>query len=387
MGWEDVLPTELQNEWIEIQSDLNNLISLQLPRCIVPTEKSDKVQLHLFTDASEVAFAAVIYIRITDSSGKIFTNLVSSKTRVAPIKTISVPRLELCGAHLGIKLLTKIKDVLEVSTSPQPEIYGWTDSTIVLQWLAQLPRTWTSFVANRIPEIQQILPRANWNHVKSNSNPADCASRGTHVKDLIDTSLWWHGPDWLSQPESTWPQPSSTVTDWNHVKSNSNPADCASRGTHVKDLIDTSLWWHGPDWLSQPESTWPQPSSTVTEENKQQIESEKKHKRCETVASAVVAPQPWIDISRYSSLSKLQRIIATIIKASHLFIDASKEVSVTPQLLNQAKLILLRQHRAQYYATDLAILTTGKELPRNSKILNVSPFFDEDTGTYGLAVA
>ena len=119
--WDDVLPSELQNEWIEIQSDLNNLISLQLPRCIVPTEKSDKVQLHLFRDASEVAFAAVIYIRITDSSGKVFTNLVSSKTRVAPIKTISVPRLELCGAHLGIKLLTKIKDVLELSTLPQPE--------------------------------------------------------------------------------------------------------------------------------------------------------------------------------------------------------------------------------------------------------------------------
>ena len=321
VGWDDVHPTELQNEWIEIQSDLNNLISLQLPRCIVPTEKSDKVQLHLFTDASEVAFAAVIYIRITDSSGKIFTNLVSCKTRVAPIKTISVPRLELCGAHLGIKLLTKIEDILELSTLPQPEIYGWTDSTIVLQWLAQLPRTWTSFVANRISEIQQILPRANWNHVKSNSNPADCASRGTLVKDLIDTSLWWHGPGWLSQPESTWPQP----------------------------------------------------FSTVNEENKQQIESEKKHKRCETVASAVIAPQPWIDISHYSSLSKLQRIIATIIKASHLFKDASKEVSVTPQLLNQAKLIL-RQHQAQYYATDLAILTTGKELPRNSKILNLSFF-------------
>ena len=139
----------------------------------------------------------------------------SSETRVAPIKTISVSRLELCGAHLEIKLLTKIKDVLELSTLPQPEIYGWTDSTIVLQWIAQLPRTWTSFVANRISEIQQILPRANWNHVKSNSNPADCASRGTLVKDLIDTSLWWHGPDWLSQPESTWPQPSSTVTEEN----------------------------------------------------------------------------------------------------------------------------------------------------------------------------
>ena len=246
MGWDDVLSTELQNEWIEIQSDLNNLISLQLPRCIVPTEKSDKVQLHLFTDASEVAFAAVIYIRITDSSGKSFTNLVSIKTRVAPIKTISVPRLELCGAHLGIKLLTKIKDVQELSTLPQPEIYGWTDSTIVLQWLAQLPRTWTSFVTNRISEIQQILPRANWNHVKSNSNPADCASRGTLVKDLIDTSLWWHGPDWLSQPESTWPQPYSTVNEENKQRRRKRRS---SRRKNTKDarLLQVQLLHLSPE--------------------------------------------------------------------------------------------------------------------------------------------
>ena len=212
VGWVDVLPPELQNDWLETQSDLNNLISLQLPRCIVPIGSSDKVQLHLFTDASEVAYAAVIHIRLTDSSEKFF-NLVSSKTRVAPIKTISVPRLKLCGAHLGFRVLTKIKDVLELSTLPQPELYGWTDSTIVFQCLAQLPRTWTSFVANRISEILQILPRTNWNHVKSNSNPADCASRGTLVEYLIDTSLWWLGPDWFSQPESTWPQPSSTVTE------------------------------------------------------------------------------------------------------------------------------------------------------------------------------
>ena len=84
-GWADVLPPELQNEWLEIQSNLSNLIILQLPRCLVSTKKSDKVQLNLFTDASKVAYA-VIYIQMTDFSGKIFTYLVSSKTRVAPEK-------------------------------------------------------------------------------------------------------------------------------------------------------------------------------------------------------------------------------------------------------------------------------------------------------------
>ena len=310
-------------QMVEKQSDLENLTSVKLPRCIVSTDQIEKVQIHLFTDASEVAYAAVIYIRRTYSTGKTVANLVYSKTRVAPIKTISVPRLELCGAHLGIKLLTKTSNVLDLSL-PQPEVFGWTDSTIVLQWLAQLPRTWTNFVANRISEIQQVLPRENCNHVKSNFNLAGCASRGTLVKTLIESRLWWYGPGWLSKPESAWPQPPTLLT-----------------AENLKDNIS---------------------------ETKQ------------TVESAVVRPQPWIDISRYSSLPKLHRFIATPIKASRLFKDASEQISLTPQLLCREKLIILRLHQAQYYAAELTVLRAGNDLPRNSK-LNLSPFFDEDTGT------
>ena len=155
--------------------------------------KFANVQLQSFTDASERAYAALIYATITDVDGHIVSKLVASKTRVATIKTVSLPRLELCAAHLGIKLLVKVA----LPNLPSPTNYGWTDSTIVLQWFSQLPWTWSCFVANRESKIQQTLPRENLNHIRSSLNPADCASRGMTVQDL-----WWLGPTWLLHPET-----------------------------------------------------------------------------------------------------------------------------------------------------------------------------------------
>ena len=84
-------------------------------------------------------------------------------------------------------------------------IYAWTDYALVLQWLAQLPKTWTTFVANRVAQIQTILPQSNWNHVSSVENPADIASRGFSASHLVKSSLWWIGPAWWLAPEDNWP--------------------------------------------------------------------------------------------------------------------------------------------------------------------------------------
>ena len=148
----------------------------------------------MFSDASEQAYSAVIYARMEDTNGFVTVKLMTGKNRVAPIKTVSLPRLELC-AHLGVKLLSRVEEILKLTSLPHQKVFGWTDSTIVLQWLAQLPRTWTTFVANRVSEVQQILPRANWNHVSSSCNPADCSSRGARLEVLQSSSLWWNGPE------------------------------------------------------------------------------------------------------------------------------------------------------------------------------------------------
>ena len=163
-----------------------------------------EVQIHVFCDASEKAYAAAIYARITNDDDKTFAYLLTSKTKVAPVKAISVPKLELCGASLATKLLKSVHSIFR-KTNLKITSHAWTDSTIVLQWLAQLPRTWNTFVANRVSRIQETLPRSDWKYVPTAVNPADLASRGVLADTLISSSLWWKGPDWLTKDERHWP--------------------------------------------------------------------------------------------------------------------------------------------------------------------------------------
>ena len=103
--------------------------------------------MHGFCDASEDAFAGVVYIQMTDSEDKVHTSLVLAKTKVAPIKRVTITRLELCGAYLLTKILHHVREVLKISSS---RVFTWTDSTIVLDWLKGNPRWFKQFVGNRI---------------------------------------------------------------------------------------------------------------------------------------------------------------------------------------------------------------------------------------------
>ena len=325
--WDDFLPHEIQEEWNQMKRDLQSLRDFTLQRCVVPQTKIETVQLHLFTDASEQACAAVIYSRITDTDGFVSVNLVAGKNRVAPIKTVSLPRLELCGAHLGVKLLVKIKEILNLTSLPEQEVFGWTDSTIVLQWLAQLPRTWTIFVANRVSEVQQNLPRSNWNHVSSSSNPADSSSRGTTLELLQSSSLRWNGPEWLHEPQDLWPK-----TKLQQIE----PIEI--RGQTANNIIQST-------------------SLAVT-----QLNLIFRH-------------------DQYSSFSKLIRVVARVLMAIDKFKRTNRSSDVTVTDLTSAKLKILAEHQLHYYATEHQTLKTGKELSKQSKILNLTPFFDKESMT------
>ncbi|GFW11740.1 uncharacterized protein TNCV_43751 [Trichonephila clavipes] len=130
------------------------------------------VELHGFADASSLAYAAAIYCR-QKHNGKIKVQLLVSKTKVAPVKQVSIPRLKLCGAHLLSKLFKSVLRTLKHYTF---DVFAWTDSKIVLSWLSSHPRKWKTFVANRTSEIMEVLPTKHWRHVPSKENPADIAS-------------------------------------------------------------------------------------------------------------------------------------------------------------------------------------------------------------------
>ena len=148
---------------------------------------------------------------MTDSKGEVHVSLVESKTKVAPIKRLTIPRLELCSAYILTKLLEHIPLVLNI---PIENIYAyWTDSTIVLNWLDGNPRHFKTYVGNRISFILDRISPSRWKHVPGHQNPADCASRGMFPHELMNHTLWWKGPDWLRSMLSDWPAQSELPCD------------------------------------------------------------------------------------------------------------------------------------------------------------------------------
>ena len=210
IDWDDPVPMHIKDIWSKWRTELPKLSHKLISRCHFDTDTEIvSTQLHGFSDASESAYSAVVYLRLTDTSGLHQISLVISKTKVAPIKRLSIPRLELCGAHLLSQLLHHVKRVLCI---PLSNIHAWTDSTVVLNWLDGSPKRFKNYVGNRISAILDLMPPDKWKHVNGLQNPADCASRGLYPSELLDHPLWWSGPDWLKQDQTNWP----TLTPNNH---------------------------------------------------------------------------------------------------------------------------------------------------------------------------
>ncbi|XP_044574134.1 uncharacterized protein LOC123258335 [Drosophila ananassae] len=206
LGWDDPLPAELMGKWNEFLMSYPTINQIRIPRWVKFGPQS-KVQYHGFCDASQQAYGAAIYVRI-EHAQEVSISLLTAKTRVAPVKTMSIPRLELCGAVLLAELFQSVVPQLPPDDF---DTFYWTDSTIVLAWLSKPPCTWTCFVANRIAKITQSVDAGKWSHVRSEFNPADLASRGVAPQDLASSNLWWNGPQWLQLPKEQWPTPIESV--------------------------------------------------------------------------------------------------------------------------------------------------------------------------------
>ncbi|GFX91828.1 integrase catalytic domain-containing protein [Trichonephila clavipes] len=193
------LPHSLARQWRIFPEQLPLLTNIQIPHCILIPQAID-VQVHGFCDSSEKAYCAVIYIRSKDATQTVVSRLLTSKTRVSPVKPQSLPRLELCSALLLANLLQATLPTLTVSIS---ETFAWSDSKITLAWLKPDPRRWQPFVANRVAQIQELTPNVHWNFVSGLENPADCGTRGIPPTKLEKCNLWFNGPDWLRS--STFP--------------------------------------------------------------------------------------------------------------------------------------------------------------------------------------
>lgn len=197
-AWDETVPDVILREWTILRSELANMEPFKLERWI-GIDSNTEYEIHAFCDASEKAYACSVYSRIPQKHGIVHVKLISAKTKVAPIqKQQTLPRLELCAAQLLARLIDKTKQCLN---KPNIKVTAWTDSMVVLGWLNGDVTRWKAFVANRVKEITAIIPSACWNHVKSEQNPADCASRGLLPSQLKQFKLWFEGPEWLRSGE------------------------------------------------------------------------------------------------------------------------------------------------------------------------------------------
>ncbi|XP_018315345.1 uncharacterized protein [Mycetomoellerius zeteki] len=226
LDWDCELPDDLKSHWIDFLARFKNLSVISIPRCDT---------------------------RVT---------FVSAKTKVTPLRRVTIPRLELSAAVFLVKLIRKVHDVLDLTRSTS---HLWTDSTVALAWIKSHSSRWKEFVQHRVSFIQE-LSNFRWYHIAGKENPADLASRGISPQRLQQERFWWSGPQWLQRTFTKWPASTCTLSP-----------------------------------IAQGEE------------------------RARSYAVAIVSPEPeaWDLIKRYSSLTKLLRITARIRRVIERFRKAT----------------------------------------------------------------
>ena len=201
--WDSALSPTLEREFRNWWANSHILREINIPRSL--QRNFEKEEIHIFGDAGKDAYTAVAFLRTENTQGA-SVQLIQAKSRVAPLKRMSIPRLELIACTIATRLLVSIREALDFQNTPT---FLWSDSTTALAWIRRNDE-WGTFVGNRVREILQYTEVDQWNHVPGAMNPADLPSRGCNPSELLQ-SKWWEGPEWLHQSKSSWPHYSEAI--------------------------------------------------------------------------------------------------------------------------------------------------------------------------------
>ncbi|XP_075157708.1 uncharacterized protein LOC142230974 [Haematobia irritans] len=315
IGWDDPIKPLTLLKWKAFVSNYREIDQVRIDRWLNYSPEC-RIEYHGFCDSSELAYAAVLYVRV-EVGDMTHSKLLVAKTKVAPIKKMSVPRLELCGALL----LAKLADLVLPQLHVQPyTLFLWSDSMIVLSWLKKPSHSWTTFVANRVAIIHEKVGNI-WGHVGTSENPADLATRGLTPFELKGSDLWWHGPSWLRKDRRFWP-------------STPNIADTSLESKPMQVLVARS----------------------------EKMEDILDRFSCLSRALRV--------------LSYVLRFVAhTHRSLNQNCVHGSLELS--SEELTQTKFKLITLSQKMYFPAEFNCLSRKQKLPSNSPLLTLTPFLDK----------
>lgn len=237
--WDSVLSEEIQHKWKTFYTDLGEVQSLKIPRkVLVSTRKG--FEIHGFCDASQAAYGACVYVRSQDEDGNWQARLLCARSRIAPLKGATIPRLELSGALCLSQLISKVSEAWDFDCHT---CRLWTDSTIVLGWLNAQSRCLKVYVANRVSQILENTNASQWSYVYTADNPADIISRGINIKEIVQAELWWKGPTWLSTEETEWIRPTYRCVQEDELPEQRPVRLALLTVTPIKDLVNSYSNW------------------------------------------------------------------------------------------------------------------------------------------------
>nr|CAI5867025.1 unnamed protein product [Callosobruchus analis] len=316
ISWDDEIPEDILNKWNQFRHELPLLNDIEIKRHVL-CHNPVYIELHGFSGASIKAYGAVIYIRSIDVAGKIHVSILCSKSKVAPIKSLTTPKLELCGALVLSQLVKKVQGSFSIRID---NVCLWSDSQVVLSWIHSTPNQFQIFVANRIAQIQTLTCTKSWRYIKTSENPADLVSRGVFPSKLLNNPLWLYGPAWLKENSDAWNDSSFEVD------------------------------------LNPPA------------------------KKKSAISLVAQAHMNFIEFTRFSSFTKLKRVCAFVLYFIHNLRNTRSKKSgpLSSSELFEATKQLVKLSQRDSFSEEIVIFDKGKELPKSSHILKLSPFLDSE---------
>ena len=334
LGWDEAVPVDVGKDWDRWLIGLDHLTQYRVPRCVCPEGLSAavRVELHHFADASQKAYGTVSYVRVISADGSIHCSLLMSRARVAPIKPITIPRLELSAAKLAVEVGVEMTSALDVEVD---DVVFWTDSTTVLKYVNNETTRYHVFVANRLAAIHDGSKKEQWRYVPSKENPADQVTRGAQC----ETATWSQGPEFLWKTPENWPEhPEVDVV----LAEDPEVKTPKVRSSAVRTVTET------PD--DDPEAP---------------VQRLIKHYSTWTRLTRAVA---WI--------RRVVQVLKRRIQNAETTNSQNEKAELELKDLREAELCIVRQIQRSNFSQELEDLEAGRQVRFSSRIARLSPFLD-----------